>query len=610
MFAWHVALNGREQARRVAEHEERPNQEDQEAKEKVAGADDERECVPRCHALQLTVEVLKVRTDERVVKIAQAGRVEGIRDRLARVREERWPGLLKVVRVVDDSRHEQAAATENDRKNSEEYHERRRGAREAKSRLKCTHDRLQYIRQNGGPDERLNDVSDAPDQGQSSEHEARDRESNGEEREQRIDRDRVLDLDEGDAPNRGDEDKCEERHKRSLDLAPVSEPAAGLEDDPVSVDRNDVDAAHMTRPRLGQILVEAGLLTEEQLEAALEDQTRTGRRLGEIVVERGYMSGPALANALATQHGGVVRTEYGIATGLGSTTSTPRPVEPDAGPPATADAAPAATDAPQEANLAPDTDAPAVPDADVPDAPAPATQSLSLLHVLEDWSGLIEDLKTKVAVLETELEAVRAERDAAAKAELEAAKAELEAAREELAPAKAEAEISKSQLEATTATLEAARKDLDTARAEAREAKAQLAETASRVHELERQAVEPPPPVEAPAPVETAPVDEAPAPAEAPAPVETPAPVAVVSEVQTHNPAEAVNGEHAAAVPETHLMSVPTENGFVLLERPGPTPPVGTQVRFEEEPDTTYVVAKVNAASALNPRPCAFLERV
>jgi len=79
--------------------------------------------------------------------------------------------------------------------------------------------------------------------------------------------------------------------------------------------------------------------------------------------------------------------------------------------------------------------------------------------------------------------------------------------------------------------------------------------------------------------------------------------------VQIQHPAQAVNGEHAATVPDTHLMSVPTANGFVLLERRGPTPPVGTQVRFEEEPETTYVVAKVNAASELNPRPCAFLER-
>src|SRR5213078_1474884 len=56
---------------------------------------------------------------------------------------------------------------------------------------------------------------------------------------------------------------------------------------------------------------------EEQLAQALEEQARTGRRLGEISVQRGFISGPALANALAEQHGGVLKTEYGFASGLG-----------------------------------------------------------------------------------------------------------------------------------------------------------------------------------------------------------------------------------------------------------------------------------------------------
>ena len=39
----------------------------------------------------------------------------------------------------------------------------------------------------------------------------RDREANREEREQRVEGDRVLDLDEGDAPDRGDGDEREQR---------------------------------------------------------------------------------------------------------------------------------------------------------------------------------------------------------------------------------------------------------------------------------------------------------------------------------------------------------------------------------------------------------------
>jgi hypothetical protein len=78
-----------------------------------------------------------------------------------------------------------------------------------------------------------------------------------------------------------------------------------------------VNAAELPAPQIGRILVAAGLLTEEQLALALEEQAQTGKRLGEIVVRRGFMSGPALANALAEQHGGVLKTEYGFASGLG-----------------------------------------------------------------------------------------------------------------------------------------------------------------------------------------------------------------------------------------------------------------------------------------------------
>jgi len=78
-----------------------------------------------------------------------------------------------------------------------------------------------------------------------------------------------------------------------------------------------VDAARLPAPQLGRILIAAGLLNEEQLAQALEEQARSGRRLGEIIVQRGFISGPALANALAEQHGGVLKTEYGFASGLG-----------------------------------------------------------------------------------------------------------------------------------------------------------------------------------------------------------------------------------------------------------------------------------------------------
>lgn len=62
-------------------------------------------------------------------------------------------------------------------------------------------------------------------------------------------------------------------------------------------------------------MVDAGLIGETELERALAEQARTGRPLGEILVQGGYVSGPAVANALAIQYGGVLRTEYGVAAG-------------------------------------------------------------------------------------------------------------------------------------------------------------------------------------------------------------------------------------------------------------------------------------------------------
>lgn len=60
----------------------------------------------------------------------------------------------------------------------------------------------------------------------------------------------------------------------------------------------------MARPekiRLGDLLIKQGLLTDEQLKLALDEQKRSGRKLGRIVVDSGYVSENDIANALARQ---------------------------------------------------------------------------------------------------------------------------------------------------------------------------------------------------------------------------------------------------------------------------------------------------------------------
>jgi hypothetical protein len=79
-----------------------------------------------------------------------------------------------------------------------------------------------------------------------------------------------------------------------------------------------VEAAHVPWRPLGRLLVEQGLLSEDELERALEEQASTGGRLGETLIELGFVSHPALSRALAGQYGIELTTETGFGTGLRS----------------------------------------------------------------------------------------------------------------------------------------------------------------------------------------------------------------------------------------------------------------------------------------------------
>ena len=57
--------------------------------------------------------------------------------------------------------------------------------------------------------------------------------------------------------------------------------------------------------RLGELLIEAGLITEKELEKALDDQRFSNRKLGEVLVRLKYISEENLIRFLAKQHGAV-----------------------------------------------------------------------------------------------------------------------------------------------------------------------------------------------------------------------------------------------------------------------------------------------------------------
>jgi hypothetical protein len=85
---------------------------------------------------------------------------------------------------------------------------------------------------------------------------------------------------------------------------PVEAPPAvhPAEAPPVEAPEPAAEAPHWGGS-LGELLIESGLLTSEQLEDALREAGRRGRRLGEIVLERGWVHERTLAHCLASQKG-------------------------------------------------------------------------------------------------------------------------------------------------------------------------------------------------------------------------------------------------------------------------------------------------------------------
>jgi DNA repair exonuclease SbcCD ATPase subunit len=91
-----------------------------------------------------------------------------------------------------------------------------------------------------------------------------------------------------------------------------------LKTEGIADDREAVDTAPIPWRPLGQVFVEKGLITEEELEEALAEQQATGKRLGEILVARGLVSGPDLTAALMDQLGVEVQRDQGFGSGLWS----------------------------------------------------------------------------------------------------------------------------------------------------------------------------------------------------------------------------------------------------------------------------------------------------
>src|SRR5436309_2554675 len=111
------------------------------------------------------------------------------------------------------------------------------------------------------------------------------------------------------------------RHQEER-MEPEPEPEPAPESTAASLLNDNVEpvaetAAPPAAPRrLGELLVERGLLTGSELDAALAEQEDSGRLLGEIIVDLGYVPMITLVNVLTEQLNGEFDHQSGFGTGL------------------------------------------------------------------------------------------------------------------------------------------------------------------------------------------------------------------------------------------------------------------------------------------------------
>ena len=207
---------------------------------------------------------------------------------------------------------------------------------------------------------------------------------------------------------------------------------------------------------LGQLLVERGHLTDQQLDAALAEQSRSGLPLGQVLIGLSYVTAATIAQALATQQGGLVKTEFGLATGFG----TPGLVAfPPVSPPASLPIAASWSEQQQ----------PASEPVEAPQAEAVAVHVAEPAPVEPARNEALEDANAKIQALELELAAASAAGSSLEEAESKIAQLESDLANARLDAARIPA------LEVDLAAARQAEAERDAHAAELAQARSQLA---------------------------------------------------------------------------------------------------------------------------------------
>ena len=79
-----------------------------------------------------------------------------------------------------------------------------------------------------------------------------------------------------------------------------------------------MEAARVPQQLLGELFVQKGLITPDELAEALAEQKESGKRIGQILVQKGFVSRPDLTTVLAEQLGVVLAKQEGFGAGLWS----------------------------------------------------------------------------------------------------------------------------------------------------------------------------------------------------------------------------------------------------------------------------------------------------
>jgi hypothetical protein len=318
-----------------------------------------------------------------------------------------------------------------------------------------------------------------------------------------------------------------------------------------------VEAARIAWRPLGRLLVEQGLLTDDELERALARQQETGKRLGETIVELGFVSGPDLASALATQYGIELTMETGFGTGLRALIQ--RRHENDrgiAGPPALSVVE---TPQPEAEDLSSAVEVDQLAEVEG------AGEALLLRQLEEQWARLAA-AEESLAESEREIAALRRERDRRRQQavrlvqRVRARDKQLEEPNEDLGRLARIAEQQLKEIERLRGDVEGCDAEIERLRSANDQLRAQAGRFATRLR---------------------------------------------------RPPATSDQPETTAPTASSHLVFVQLGGGYELVEKDGPPPPLHTLLELPQFAEDEFVVTRLgHSPLPADERACIFVQRV